>query len=1109
MNIEELIDKYNIVQKYNINFVEGLNNYTNMLIVTLFHCKEDFDFKLLELHQSDIFIYINDISQYERININNKLKDKIKMFVCSNVDIYNNIKSNQDYQDNVILINSKITNSKKINIIDNKKIIFLINCSLKNNYSDRYRKLYEKIKNFNYEYLFLIAKKGVSGIIDNTLYIDMEDNYEDLSKKMYEGIKYIYANTDYNYIYKVDDDFFDMTINLIDEIYCDYYGNYIINNIIRDYHFGKCNDEELNKLKYDGLFINPYAAGGYGYILSRNAMFYIVNNKEYIYNEIYEDKAIGDVLYKNNIKLTYGSHNVVIHKNNNIKIKENNKNYKCAVIMFHKNIKKLYSWRWIERSVQTILDQSVTNFDIYEINYGGDNYSLFSDIITDKNVFFYNKKLNTHTEAMVFLLNKCFQEYNYDVVFNTNLDDFYELDRFKYQLECVKDGYMLNSTLMRYITEEGDDDIVTLEWTPDRYGFENIYDSDKYIDIDNIRNQLNNDHNVFNHPNICYTKEFWNRFTKNNILLRYRDDKPFEDLTLWQRACESFDNITIINKILINYRLHANQIGEQNKQDIKDSNADGGFKLEPSKDKMIIGIFCVCTGNYVNYVPQLIESVEKYFLTDYKKCYFISTDNDKYIRGECEKLAVKYFIDKIYKKGFPLDTLYRYKYILNHGVNVELCCDVIYYLDVDMRILEYVGEEVLPTNDKPLVGTYHPGFYYSKNKNGALEISDKSTAYVPENEYIGKYIAGGFNGGITHYFLKMSNDIQEKIDIDKNNDVIAVWHDESQLNRYMISNTELFKFMIPDYCYPENYHEEIPGIPKILALDKKHDDIRNNFDRKYILVNAMGGLGNLLFQTFFAYNIALRYNLDIAVRVNQLDESRESIYFYHLFDNILRIKKDNVDDLYHITEKTKNYSDLICDIPMNTNLYLNGFFQSSYYFDNNFERIKKHFNCEIKDIAINILNRYKKENNKKLVALHIRGGDYIEKSQYHKLMEKSYYDECINLIENNNNINYILFTDDLNYTNSKFPNYFNNTIEDIIDKYIDDKYKYLNMNPELSFFLMSLFDIIICANSTFSLWASYFSDAKMIFIPKEWFGPLGPQDFSTEELCLDDRFIRI
>ena len=236
---------------------------------------------------------------------------------------------------------------------------------------------------------------------------------------------------------------------------------------------------------------------------------------------------------------------------------------------------------------------------------------------------------------MVYLLNKCFNDYNYDVVFNTNLDDFYDINRFKHQIDCVKDGYMLNSTLMRYITEEDNDDIITLEWTPDKYGFEDIKETDKYIDIENIRNQLSKDHNVFNHPNICYT-EFWTSFTKNNILLRYRDDKPFEDLTLWQRACDSFDNITIINKILINYRLHANQIGEQSKNKDKDENADGGFKLEPSKEKFVVGIFSVCTGNYVNYVPQLIESVEKYFLTDYKKCYFISTDQEKFIKKVCD-----------------------------------------------------------------------------------------------------------------------------------------------------------------------------------------------------------------------------------------------------------------------------------------------------------------------------------------------------------------------------------------------------------------------------------------------------------------------------------------
>ena len=65
----------------------------------------------------------------------------------------------------------------------------------------------------------------------------------------------------------------------------------------------------------------------------------------------------------------------------------------------------------------------------------------------------------------------------------------------------------------------------------------------------------------------------------------------------------------------------------------------------------------------------------------------------------------------------------------------------------------------------------------------------------------------------------MAKNIQNKINIDKSNDVIAEWHDESHLNYFMIKNTKLFKFLILDYCYPENYYEK-SGEPKILALDK-------------------------------------------------------------------------------------------------------------------------------------------------------------------------------------------------------------------------------------------------------------------------------------------------
>jgi Zn-finger nucleic acid-binding protein len=1065
--MEIFINKNNIEQCY--NFYK--NNYIDLTKKTIFNCITDFDYQLYNIHKGGKYIYINDINHFKYINNDT-------FYICEYNDIYNEIKK---HTNNIIYLNS-------INIIQNK-IVYLI--VVKQN-TERFKLLLEYLDNFNYNYYILIGddEYNKNTVMNNYLIVNVKDIYENLPKKVYEGIKYIYYNTDYTHIYKVDDDFFKYNLN--ENIYEDYYGNYIVTKLTNNYHFGKCNNPELNTKHYTGKFYYKYAAGGYGYIISRKAMFFIINNKNYIYNEIYEDKAIGDILYNNNILI---NNNHYEHLN----YKEMKINKKCAVILFHKNLKKIYKWRWINKCIKTILNQTYQNFDILEINYGGDTYSIMSEFEHNKNIYFYSKNYKTHTEAMTFLLNEGFYKYNYDIIFNTNLDDYYSLNRFCEQIKCINDGYILCSSFMKYITEKDNDDIITIEWDEKRYGF---YGNDNYININQIKDQLKNDHNVINHSCICFTKDFWNSYDCNNNLLRYRDDKPFEDLSLWQRAVNNHSNITIINNYHIFYRLHENQIGEQNKKTTKDTNVDGGFKLEPSKDKSIIGIFLVATGKYIYYIEQLIKSIEELFLTDYKKCYIISTDNVKYVQDICNKYKIKNLIRFIYKKGFPLDTLYRYKYILEHDVNIELHCDFIYYLDVDMRIIENIGIEILPTKEQPLIGTYHPGFYYSKNKNGDVENNINSTAFINNKEFINKYIAGGFNGGYTREFLNMARNIQYNIDIDKCKDLMAVWHDESQLNRYMITNHNKFKFLTPDYCYPENYYQNIPGNAKILALDKDHHTVRNINNKKIILVNAVGGLGNLLFQFFYAYSIALRYNLEVVVNIDQNDESRESIYFYYLFDNIMRVK--NIKDFYIIKESSKNYSNLINNIPLNKNIFLTGYFQSTLYFKDNFNRIKKNFNCSILNIAKNIFNKW--NNNKNIIGLHIRGGDYIQKKNYHLLLNQDYYDKCLSYCDLNDT-EIVLFTDDYKYAKNKYN--YNIYIKDIINKYIEPEYEYMKNHPELEFFLLSLCNIIICANSTFSLWASYFSNANKVFIPKQWFGPDGPPDFTTDEFKLNTNYIII
>ena len=53
--------------------------------------------------------------------------------------------------------------------------------------------------------------------------------------------------------------------------------------------------------------------------------------------------------------------------------------------------------------------------------------------------------------------------------------------------------------------------------------------------------------NPLNHSGMCFTKKFWNSKDIYGNKLRYRNDVPYEDLTLWRRAVTNKNiNITII-----------------------------------------------------------------------------------------------------------------------------------------------------------------------------------------------------------------------------------------------------------------------------------------------------------------------------------------------------------------------------------------------------------------------------------------------------------------------------------------------------------------------------------------------------------------------------------
>ena len=208
-------------------------------------------------------------------------------------------------------------------------------------------------------------------------------------------------------------------------------------------------------------------------------------------------------------------------------------------------------------------------------------------------------------------------------------------------------------------------------------------------------------------------------------------------------------------------------------------------------------------------------------MQEHEKTFFYFTDFP-------EDFPKDVFQFKIERKGFPGDTLLRYHYFAAAKEMLSQV-DVLYYLDVDMLIVDQVGNEILPTAEKSLIGTAHPGFYNNYTPSaplGSPESRKESTAYIDASEHRPCYWAGGFNGGTSAEFLRMSETIRDNIDADYNRDLIALWHDESHLNRYLVSNQEQVKTLLPSYCYPESWSLDYPK--KILALDKDHERIRNS-----------------------------------------------------------------------------------------------------------------------------------------------------------------------------------------------------------------------------------------------------------------------------------------
>lgn len=270
-----------------------------------------------------------------------------------------------------------------------------------------------------------------------------------------------------------------------------------------------------------------------------------------------------------------------------------------------------------------------------------------------------------------------------------------------------------------------------------------------------------------------------------------------------------------------------------------------------------------------------------------------------------------------------------------------------------------------------------------------------------------------------------------------------------------------------------------------------------------IVGKIIGGLGNQMFQyVFYKYlskikNVELKldlddfkaYSLHNGFELEEIFNVSENIVTplevikfkskFPLFfkienkffeQNILFGKKHFKESNYKINQKI--FNDKIVDF------YTEGYFQTPEYIDyfNNKNISFFNFNTELQENEKEIL----KENT---IAIHIRGGDYIQNPKDKKLFgdicTKEYYSSAIKYIKTKvDKPKFIVFTNDLKYAETILEGE-----EFIFITWNSDKNSYRDM------FLMTKCKHNIIANSSFSWWGAYLNmnNPKIIIAPSKWF----------------------
>ncbi|XP_025031419.1 N-acetyllactosaminide alpha-1,3-galactosyltransferase-like isoform X1 [Python bivittatus] len=258
---------------------------------------------------------------------------------------------------------------------------------------------------------------------------------------------------------------------------------------------------------------------------------------------------------------------------------------------------------------------------------------------------------------------------------------------------------------------------------------------------------------------------------------------------------------------------------------------DGTFKTSIlnnryKQQKITIGLTVFATGRYLDkYLEDFLISADAFFMTGHKVIFYIMVDDlSKVPEIKLSPQRTLKFFQVKQESRWQDVSMMRMKTI---GDLVQACIryevDFLFCMDVDQIFQSDYGVETLDES----VAQLHAWFYNMEKTSFTYERRPTSAAYISyeEGDY---YYHGAVFGGTPLQVLNLTRQCYQGILQDKGQDMEAIWHDESHLNKYFLLNKPT-KLLSPEYCwdYRIGFPPQIHNI-KLFWMPKEYEEVRDN-----------------------------------------------------------------------------------------------------------------------------------------------------------------------------------------------------------------------------------------------------------------------------------------